>query len=267
MKQIAIVMSLVFSVFVLSGCDGKDDDKNADKEACDKKGAGWVWDVVKEECIVDPTNKEDCKDKGEGWLWIEESGKCEQQVAELGDKEKCEAKGAGWIWNEDKATNAGEEYKKCTKDLSVDCTDPAKPLVKIASPLECAASYITIINSTNTQIDYSLSPGFTAAGGSLGPGKCRSKNSSVHEAHQGETGIGFSMIQGYVRDAASLGRAAKSVVKICEKNTPSPCPSSEGVYEVSAGRTGFVITKVNKTIEELREMGCFRRLIEAEGPL
>ena len=60
-------------------------------------------------------------------------------------------------------------------------------------------------------------------------------------------------------------------VTICqtggEGSFNTPCPSGAGVYEVSAGRTGFVVTKVDKTIEELKEMGCFSYIIGAEGPL
>ena len=119
-------MSLAISIFVLSGCNGKDG-----KEECDEKGADWVWDFTKKECVAKATTKEDCDAKGAGWLWDEANQKCNQVTAGLSDKEKCEAKGAGWAWNEDKTTDAGEEYKKCTKDLSMDCTDPAKPLVNI----------------------------------------------------------------------------------------------------------------------------------------
>ena len=253
MKQIAIIMSVVLSVFVLSGCGGKDS-----KEDCDKKGADWVWDVAKKECVAAAKTKEDCDKKGAGWIWDEANKKCNQVTAGLSDKEKCEAKGAGWIWNEDKATDAGEEYKKCVKDLSADCTDSAKPLIKSASPLECVASYYTVINSTGRSVSYGGPSGSTAITTYLDG--CDSLSKEEFD------GYGSFKLETTARGSTEF--LGQRTVTICgAEGFDTPCPSEAGIYEVSAGRTGFVVTKVDKTLEELKEMGCFRYMIEAEGPL
>ena len=255
MKKITIMVSLMFVFFVLSGCGGKDS-KDGKKE-CDKKGAGWVWNVTEEKCEEAVTTKEDCEAKGAGWVWDETDKKCNQSTVGLSDKEKCEAKGAGWAWNKDKATGAGEEYKKCTKDLSADCADPAKPVVKNASPLECVASYYTVINSTGRSVTYQGS----------GTGKVYFQCVSISEEEfNGYSSFGLETT---ARDGTEFFK--QRTVTICESGANAgmntPCPSEAGIYEVSAGRTGFVVTKVDKTVEELKEMDCFRYMIEAEGPL
>ena len=118
MKQIVIMISLA-TVFILSGCNGKGDDKNSGKEECDKKGAGWVWNVTEEKCEVAAATKEDCDKKGAGWVWDEANKKCNQVTAGLSDKEKCNAKGVGWTWDE---TN-----KQCNEeDLYMTITIPSE---------------------------------------------------------------------------------------------------------------------------------------------
>ena len=116
MKQIVIIMSLAISIFVLSGCNSKGDDNadnnGDDKKECEVKGAGWVWDFTKKECVAKATTKEDCDAKGAGWLWDEVNKKCNQSTEGLSDKEKCEVKGAGWTWDEvnKKCNPVEEEY-------------------------------------------------------------------------------------------------------------------------------------------------------------
>lgn len=241
-------MNLVLSVFVLSGCG----DKN-DKEECDQKGTDWVWDATKKECVAKATTKEDCDKKGTNWVWDEVNKKCNQSTAGLSDKEKCEAKGTGWTWNEDKATNAGEEYKKCTKDLSMDCTDPAKPLVKTASPLECVAPYYTIVNHSTVDISY----GSDSLRFNLG--KCKSMSKEA-----------FDDLNPF-----SIMEVNEGIICSSRENVGKPCPSAGGIYGVVKRLRSLgpleshempIITEY-QTVKELRNIGCFKYIIEAEGPL
>ena len=256
MKQIAIVMSLVFSVFVLSGCKGKDD--KSGKEECDKKGVGWVWNVTEEKCEEAAATKEDCDKKGAGWTWDEANKKCNQVTEGLSLKEKCEAKGAGWTWNEDKATDAGEEYKKCTKDLSAGCTDPAKPIAIRRNPLECVAPYYVIINSTDRNGLYGSDsmPAF-----SFPEGACVTIDELSFQYYSDSL---FIRLDYEVR--VTLGQQMARVCVTGNDESFVECPSEKGVYELSIDRT-FNIDKVDKTFEELKEMGCFSQIIEAKGPL
>ena len=261
MKQIVImIMSLAISVFILSGCNGKGDDKNAAKEACDKKGAGWVWDVRNTECVAVATTKEACDKKGAGWVWDESNKKCNQNTEGLSDKQKCEAKGAGWVWNKDKATNAGEEYKKCTKDLSLGCTDPAKPVVKNASPLECVAVYFIIINSTDRNGHYGSDS--MPADYYFLKGACVVIDELSFQSYSDSLSIQLDI---HARDTFTLGQ---QMARVCDTGSGPPvdCPSEEGVYELSIDHV-YNIDKVDKTIKELRELGCFSQIVEAEGPL
>ena len=112
MKQIAIIMSLVFSVFVLSGCKGKDD--KSGKEECDKKGVDWVWNVTEEKCEEAAATKEDCDKKGAGWTWDEANKKCNASII-LMTEETCKAKGAGWVWD--------KVNKQCNSYMTVSIPD------------------------------------------------------------------------------------------------------------------------------------------------
>ena len=70
----------------------------------------------------------------------------------------------------------------------------------------------------------------------------------------------FFIIDAFVHSPfEEIGQRRK--VTICNSgDTNIPCPLDEGVYEVSSGRSEFVITKVGKkTIEELKEMNCLNR--------
>lgn len=115
MKQITIIMSLAISIFVLSGCNGKGDDKNSGKEECDKKGADWIWNVTEKKCEEAVATKEECDKKGTGWMWDEANKKCNQKTAGLSDKQKCKAKGVDWTWDEtDKQCNEENLYMTIT---------------------------------------------------------------------------------------------------------------------------------------------------------
>ncbi|MDE0118585.1 MAG: hypothetical protein OXM55_01075 [Bdellovibrionales bacterium] len=256
MKQF-IIISLGFVILVLSGC------KNAEK-GCKEKGEGWYWNVANKKCIETSKTEEDCTAKGEGWTWDQEKEKCiaPPSETELTNKEKCEAKGDGWYWNEDKVTDQGEEYKKCNRDISADCKDPAKPVVKNPSPLECVAPYIIIIESVGDRLLKLGSPGRDDDETIL-------FNCHVMDKQKSDWYIPF-YIEVSVYDGNEESLFGLSQFNICEPGgtgSPPSCPSSEGVYEVQAGRSGFFITKVTKTIERLRELGCFEYMIHQDGPL
>ena len=110
MKKIVIIS--LAAVFILSGCKGKDEDKNSGKKECDKKGSDWIWNVTEKKCEEAVATKEDCYKKGASWTWDEAGKKCNQVTAGLSDKEKCEAKGAGWTWDETnkQCSEAGPSY-------------------------------------------------------------------------------------------------------------------------------------------------------------
>ena len=106
MNKFITAITLTLFVLVLNGCGDKKDGKDG-KEDCDKKGAGWVWEAVKKECVVAPTTEEDCRSKGEGWIWDLENKQCNAPVdsavstTEEGMTEKdCKVKGVGWTWDE-----------------------------------------------------------------------------------------------------------------------------------------------------------------------
>ena len=116
-------------------------------------------------------------------------------------------------------------------------------------PLECVARYITIINSTNRSI-YMQNKHFEYGWSrKLYSGECQ----SIYKKQLDQVNY-FQIVTSIIGDVRT-----STTVMICTATSDSAedCPSSEGVYEVSAGRSGFVITKVEKTAEELNKMGCF----------
>ncbi len=187
MKQVMIIMSLVFSVFILSGC------KNTEKD-CKEKGAGWVWDIVKKKCVAIPKSEEDCSTRGKGWIWTAK--------------------------------------KEC---------------IYIISGI---TPYVTIVNSTNRSISYGSDLTFFTG---LLKGECHSMTKKEFNVYSAS----FQITTGPLGTELVEGTEAHEDITICESGSSSPCPSSKGVYEVQLDSAGFVIAKMDKTLEELIEMGCF----------
>ena len=260
MKQF-IIMSLSLSILVLSGC------KDAEKE-CKEKGDGWIWDATKKECIVTPKTEEDCKAKGDGWIWdaTKEECKAPPSATELSNKEKCEAKGDGWYWDEDDRRDEDKEYEKCKREVSVDCKDPAKPIARTPySTLECVAPYIVIVSSR-----YRLLISLSEMSRGHYDDDVLIRGSSgcyVMDKHTSDGYVPFE-IKVHVSDGTEqLGMRGVTICEPGGSGSPPSCPTSEGVYEVQVGRSGLFLSTVTKTVEELRELGCFRRIIRADGPL
>ena len=260
MKQV-IVVSLVFFIFVLGGCKKEND--------CKEKGADWVWDVTKKECVITSKKEDVCKEKGVGWIWDTTKKECIYPVppsAESSDKEKCEKKGLGYFWKE---SHPFYPNGACFWNIFKECRnrDPAKPLLKNFGdhlnnaedsrlgkiPLECVARYITIINSTNRSIY--VGNNYSKYGPMLNRNLYPEECTSVHKEE-------FDQLN-YFRIGTSIKQdRTTTVIAICKTGgdaaeNSSPCPSSEGTYEVFTGRSGFVVIQVDKTAEELNEMGCF----------
>ena len=263
---------------ILSGCENKGeksglpDEEKARQEECEKKGSGWLWDMTKKECIVAPKTEEDCTVKGEGWLWDAAKKECKAPPApKLSNEEKCEARGEGWYWHVIQPTDPGEEYKKCFKDLTVDCKDPAKPAVKKASPLECVAPHIIIISSRWRWLEidppgiggYRNRPDARRGIIMIGHNRCFVMDKKTSDGYSP-----FS-VNSYENDDDYWGEPKdKEVVCGGSRIGSEPCPYSKGVYEVRVDAYfGYVLNKVTKTVEELRELGCFEYNISAKGPL
>ena len=210
MKQIAVVMSLVLYVFVLSGCNGTGDDKNADKEECDKKGADWIWDVRNTECVVKATTKEDCEAKGVGWLWDEANQRCNQNTAGLGDKEKCEAKGAVWTWDE---TN-----QQCNSAyMSITVPD---------------AAAVTIVDSNGVEKELRAFVGFTATSSRY------SFSSAIYGEHRINPGECIKVHKSHVPKISVELTGSNYLDVLC-----SPVPGYTDVLPCVVGNYGFVKEK------------------------
>ena len=274
---------------ILFGCENEgeksglsDDEKarNEEKtrqEECEKKGSGWLWDMTKKECIVALKTEEDCTVKGEGWLWDAAKKECKAPPApKLSNKEKCEAKGEGWYWHMIQPTDPGEEYKKCFKDLAGDCKDPAKPAVKKASPLECVAPHIIIISSRWRWLEIDP-PGIggyrNRADARRGVVMTGHNRCFVMDKKTADRYIPFA-VNSYINDD-DYGGGPKDKELVCgdgkvfkfrHRVRNVSCPTSKGVYEVYRDEVfGYDLRKVNKTVEELRHLGCFEHLISAKG--
>lgn len=225
MKKI-VIMSMALFVLVLSGCKDNDDDK---KKECEEKGASWVWDVTKKECVAKATTKEECDKKGTGWLWDETNKVCNQSTVELIYKETCEAKGADWLWNE--------------------------------GAKKCITPYVTIINSTNRFIAFGPYSTERKVLFSLLKGECASIDDQEFKDYSSSLRI-ITLAYEDSTESIEEGYYKDIICRTEEDNKFNlPCPSDKGVYEVSSGRTGFVVTKIDdkKTIEELKKMGCLNR--------
>ena len=244
------------------------------EEDCTVKGEGWLWDMMKKECIVAPKTEEDCTVKGEGWLWDVVKKECKAPPApNLSNKEKCEAKGEGWFWHAIQPTDPGEEYKKCFKDLAVDCKDPAKPVVKKASPLECVAPHIIIISDRWRWLEIDP-PGIGRYGNRsdanrgiilTGHNRCWVMDKKTVDGYRP------FFVNSYKNDEAyGEGLKDKKIV-VCGRmrgSNRNPCPTVKGIYKAHVdARFGSYLRKVTRTVEELRELGCFERIISADGPL
>ena len=194
-------------------------------------------------------SEEDCKAKGTGWQWDETKKVCKSKVSSskgatpttLSLKEKCENKGPNFVWDETKPTDSGPG--DCLEIVSKRCQDPAKPIFDYRSK-QCMAPYITFFSQTHN---------FFQVGNTVSGLKCALFIQPYFDEH----GIGFVSVE--IVDETQLFNKGKVAVcgKKNDQNSGVPCPTEPGVYEILAGRTDFVITKVNKTMEELKALKCF----------
>ena len=240
MKHIMIALVLL----IFSACsdddpfDGELEEPATSLEACLAKGAGWQWDEAKKTCLN--------KTPGPKGTTAGTTGE-----TALSLKKQCENKGPNFYYEEEPKVLLvrGQKHKQCKEVLT--CKRPEEDPweqkldyvlsfyhLPLLQPYTCMNLYnfnnITIINSTNKYIDIQVrTEGKKCIGQML---------ARVHDG----------TIQDPRRDAGELWRG------VCggPYDDSKHCPSVTGVYEIFAGRSGFVIQEVNKSKEELKAKGC-----------
>ena len=236
-----IIMVLVLLIF--SACSGDEpaDDESEEPatslEACLAKGANKQWDEAKKACLD--------KTAGSKGDTAENTGKTALIL-----KEQCENKGPNFYWEAEPKVLlvSGQKHKQCKEVLK--CEPPEGDSweqradyslsfyhLPLLQPYGCMNLYdfdnITIINSTNNKIDIQVR---TEGKKCIGYMLALVHDDTIHDRR---------------RDAGALWRAICGLYKDRER-----CPSVTGVYEIFAGRSGFVIQAVNKSIKELKAKGC-----------
>ena len=246
-----MIMTIV--LFIFSGCS--DDDTSSEQE----------------ETLA--ISEEDCQAKGANWQWDEATKTCKSKVSPaeganttsttLSLKEKCENKGPIFVWDETVSTKSGPG--DCFGIVrSRKCKDPAKPIFDYKID-RCVAPYITFFSRTHEFSSFSL---FLDKSSPFDLDRKREpwiykQNKYINDiVKEGRKCIAISdkeisLISMRIRDATHMFKRGDASVCSVAHPDVSRCPTEPGVYEILAGRTSFVITKVNKTIEELKALRCF----------